>query len=270
MSATRAQPADADPVIDVQGVVTRFGRQVVHEHLDLRIGRGELVALVGGSGSGKSVLLREIIGLQRPAAGRIRLLGSDVWASNAAQLAALRRRIGVMFQDGALFSSLSVAANVATPMREYGAIPEPLLAPLVDLRLSMAGLATAVGTKMPAELSGGMRKRAAIARALALEPEVLFLDEPTAGLDPATARAIDALLASLNRDLGITMVIVTHDLDTLLSIARRVVVLRGGRIAADGTVDRIARDDDEWIRSWFESRRMLAPPGGNGVTGNGA
>lgn len=270
MNTTRTAQEPAEPVIDIEGVETRFGSHVVHECIDLRIRRGELVALVGGSGSGKSVLLREIIGLQRPAAGRIRLLGSDVWTSDASQLAALRRRIGVMFQDGALFSSLSVAANVATPMREYGAIPEPLIAPLVDLRLSMAGLATAVGAKMPAELSGGMRKRAAIARALALEPEVLFFDEPTAGLDPVTARTIDALLASLNRDLGITMVIVTHDLDTLLSIARRVVVLRNGRIAVDGTVDRIARDEDEWIRSWFESRRMLAPSEGNGNTRNGA
>ena len=178
----------SETVIDIDAVHTRLAGQVVHERIDLRIGRGELVALVGGSGSGKSVLLREIIGLQRPSAGSIRLLGTDVWAASASQLTALRRRIGVMFQDGALFSSLTVAGNVATPMIEHGGIPQHLIAPLVDLRLSMAGLPVSAGAKRPSELSGGMRKRAAIARALALEPEGRFLDEPTAGLDPITGR----------------------------------------------------------------------------------
>ena len=248
----------SDPVIEIDAVRTRFGAQVVHDGVDLRIGRGELVALVGGSGSGKSVLLREIIGLHRPTAGRVRLLGTDVWSASASELTALRRRIGVMFQDGALFSSLTVAGNVATPMLEHGGIPPHLVAPLVDLRLSMAGLAPATGAKRPSELSGGMRKRAAIARALALEPEVLFLDEPTSGLDPITARAFDALLASLCRDLGITVLLVTHDLDTLFSIARRVVVLGQGRVVADGTLEQVTAADDPWIRSYFEARRMLA------------
>lgn len=246
------------PVIEVEAVRTRFGAQQVHDGVDLRIARGELVALVGGSGSGKTVLLREIIGLHRPDAGRIRLLGADVWAASGRELTALRRRIGVMFQDGALFSSLTVAANVATPMREQGGIPAHFVGPLVDLRLSMAGLAPQVGTKRPSELSGGMRKRAAIARALALEPEVLFLDEPTAGLDPITARAFDRLLASLCRDLGITVLLVTHDLDTLVSIAQRVVVLGQGRVIADGTLAQVTANPDPWIRSYFENRRMLA------------
>jgi len=245
------------PVIEVEAVRTRFGSQLVHEGVDLSIGPGELVALVGGSGSGKSVLLREIIGLQRPSEGCIRLLGTDVWTAPASQLAALRRRIGVMFQDGALFSSLTVAGNVATPMIEHGGIPPHLIGPLVDLRLSMAGLPVSAGTKRPSELSGGMRKRAAIARALALEPEVLFLDEPTAGLDPITARAFDALLASLCRDLGITVLLVTHDLDTLVSIARRVVVLGSGRVVADGTLAQVTASDDPWIRAYFEGRRRM-------------
>ena len=247
--------------IEVEAVRTRLGGQLVHDGIDLRIGRGELVALVGGSGSGKSVLMREIIGLQRPTDGRVRLLGTDVWTASQRQLTALRRRIGVMFQDGALFSSLTVAGNVATPMIEHGGIPRHLVAPLVDLRLSMAGLPAAAGTRRPSELSGGMRKRAAIARALALEPEVLFLDEPTAGLDPITARAFDQLLASLCRDLGITVVLVTHDLDTLLSIAQRVVVLAGGRVIADGTLEQVTASDDEWVRAYFAGRRMLAAEG---------
>jgi phospholipid/cholesterol/gamma-HCH transport system ATP-binding protein len=205
------------------------------------------------------VLLREIIGLHRPSGGSVRLLGTDVWTADDFELEAMRRRIGVMFQDGALFSSLDVAGNVATPMREQGRIPAQMIAPLVRLRISMAGLPPETATRMPSELSGGMRKRAAIARALALEPEVLFLDEPTSGLDPVTARTLDALLASLNRDLGITIVVVTHDVDTLLTIAPRMVVLRAGRIVADGRPEEVARADDEWIREWFASRRM-APP----------
>ncbi len=255
----------SDAAIALEGVRTRFGAQVVHDGIDLRIGRGELVALIGGSGTGKSVLLREIIGLQRPGAGRIRLLGTDVWAASRAALTGLRRRIGVMFQDGALFSSLTVAGNVATPMLEHGGIPPHLVAPLVDLRLSMAGLTPADGARRPSELSGGMRKRAAIARALALEPEVLFLDEPTSGLDPITARAFDALLASLCRDLGITVLVVTHDLDTLCSIAQRVVVLGRGRVVADGTLAQVTATDDPWIRSYFEARRMIAEEPSHGA-----
>jgi len=248
-----------ESVIEIDSLHTRFGEQVVHESIDLRVRRGELVALVGGSGSGKSVLLREIIGLHRPSGGRVRLLGTEVWSAAEDELDAMRRRIGVMFQDGALFSSLDVAGNVATPMREQLRIPPALMAPLVRLRISMAGLPPEAATKLPAQLSGGMRKRAAIARALALEPEVLFLDEPTSGLDSVMARQLDSLLASLNRDLGITIVLVTHDVDTILTIVRRMVVLRAGRIVADGPPATVARADDDWIRRWFDSRRMVPP-----------
>ena len=247
----------SEPVIEVDGIVTRFGTQVVHDGVSFGIGRGELVALIGGSGTGKSVLLREMIGLHRPSAGKVRLLGTDVWNSDADELTAMRRRFGMMFQDGAMFSSLNVAANVATPILEHAKVPKDLLAPLVDLRLNLAGLSADVGRKMPSELSGGMRKRAAIARALALEPEVLFLDEPTSGLDPITARAFDQLLQFLCRDLGITVLIVTHDLDTLLTIAQRIIVLGDGKVVADGTVSEVIAVDDPWIRSYFSVRAML-------------
>jgi phospholipid/cholesterol/gamma-HCH transport system ATP-binding protein len=256
-----SRPADAerrDAVIDLRGVTTRFGAQTVHDGLDLRVHRGELVALIGGSGTGKSVLLREIIGLHRPDAGAVSLLGTDVWNAPRDQLASMRRRFGMMFQEGALFSSLDVAANVATPLREHLDLPEDLVDALVRLRLSLAGLPPDAGAKLPSQLSGGMRKRAAIARALALEPEVLFLDEPTSGLDPITARAFDALLQFLNRDLGITVLIVTHDLDTLFGIARRIVVLGRGRVIADGSVEAVTQVDDPWIQSYFSSR--AGPP----------
>jgi phospholipid/cholesterol/gamma-HCH transport system ATP-binding protein len=247
--------ADDDVVIDVSGLATRFGTQTVHQDLDLQVRRGELVALIGGSGTGKSVLLREILGLQRPSAGSIRLLGTDMWNADAPALAATRKRFGMMFQEGALFSSLTVAANVATPLLEHTDTPPEFLPRLVNLRLSLAGLSPEVGGKMPAQLSGGMKKRAAIARALALEPEVLFLDEPTSGLDPITARAFDQLLAFLNSDLGLTVLVVTHDLDTLLSIARRIVVLGQGKVLADGTAEQVMQVDDPWIQSYFASRR---------------
>ncbi len=248
----------SEAVIEVDDVVTRFGAQVVHDGVSFSVGRGELVALIGGSGTGKSVLLREVIGLHRPSAGRVRLLGTDVWNSPTEALTAMRRRFGMMFQDGALFSSLDVAANVATPILEHAQVPADLLGALVDLRLSLAGLPPEVGSKMPSELSGGMRKRAAIARALALEPEVLFLDEPTSGLDPITARAFDELLQFLCRDLGITVLIVTHDLDTLLTIAERIIVLGKGKVVADGTIDEITAVDDPWIRSYFSVRAMIS------------
>jgi phospholipid/cholesterol/gamma-HCH transport system ATP-binding protein len=253
-------------VIDVAGLVTRFGAQTVHDGLDLQVRRGDLVALIGGSGSGKSVLLREILGLQRPTSGTIRLLGTDMWQASEQELAATRRRFGMMFQEGALFSSLSVAANVATPLLEHTDTPPELLPRLVNLRLALAGLSSEVGAKMPAQLSGGMKKRAAIARALALEPELLFLDEPTSGLDPITARAFDELLAFLNRDLGLTVLLVTHDLDTLLSIARRIVVLGHGKVLADGTAQQVMAFDDPWIQSYFSSRQTVSHAAASGRT----
>jgi phospholipid/cholesterol/gamma-HCH transport system ATP-binding protein len=250
----------AAPVIAVRGVTTRFGAQVIHDGLDLEIGAGELVAIIGGSGTGKSVLLREIVGLHRPNAGTVRLLGTDVWQAPEAELAGVRRRFGMMFQDGALFSSLTVAANVEVPLRESGLVPADMIAPLVALRLAQAGLPPDAAGKMPSQLSGGMRKRASIARALALEPEVLFLDEPTSGLDPITARAFDRLLRGLCDDLGITVVVVTHDLDTLMTIAKRIVVLGRGKLAVDGTLAQVMASDDPWLREYFSSRKQTWNP----------
>jgi phospholipid/cholesterol/gamma-HCH transport system ATP-binding protein len=249
--------ATDDPVIVVDAVVTRFGKQTVHDGLSLHVRRGELVALIGGSGSGKSVLLREILGLHRPTEGTVHLLGTDMWNATDEALAGTRKRFGMMFQEGALFSSLDVAGNVATPLLEHTDTPAHLLPRLVNLRLALAGLTADVGAKMPAQLSGGMKKRAALARALALEPEVLFLDEPTSGLDPITARAFDDLIAFLNRDLGLTVLMVTHDLDTLLSIARRIVVLGSGKVLADGTADEVMAVHDPWIQSYFSSRHTV-------------
>ena len=249
--------ARSDNVIAVDGIVTRFGAQTVHDGVSFSVGRGTLVALIGGSGTGKSVLLREIIGLQRPTAGRVNLLGTDVWSSNEQQVDAVRRRFGMMFQDGALFSSLTVAQNVAVPLIEHAAVPPTLLEPLIRLRLAQAGLGPDAAEKMPSELSGGMRKRAAIARALALEPEVLFLDEPTSGLDPTTARGFDSLVRSLVDDLGITVFLVTHDLDTLLTVVDRIIVLGRGKVLADGTVREILAVDDPWIRSYFSVRTTV-------------
>ncbi len=248
--------AGAAPILEVEDIVTRFGAQTVHRGVRFAAGRGELIALIGGSGTGKSVLLREIVGLQRPSEGRIRLFGSDVWRCSAAEGAALRRRFGMMFQDGALFSSLSVAQNVAVPLREHTALAGADIAALVALRLAQAGLPADAAHKMPSALSGGMRKRAAIARAIALEPELLFLDEPTSGLDPVTARAFDAMVRALVDDLGLTVLLVTHDLDTLLGVVDRVIVLSGGVVLADGAVREVMDVDDDWVRAYFSVRRM--------------
>jgi phospholipid/cholesterol/gamma-HCH transport system ATP-binding protein len=245
-------------VIEIDSIVTRFGEQVVHDGVSFAVERGTLVALIGGSGSGKSVLLREIIGLQRPTSGRIRLLGTDVWHASADELNATRRRFGMMFQDGALFSSLTVAENISVPLTEHAQVPKDILDALVSLRLSQAGLGPDAAPKMPSELSGGMRKRAAIARALALEPEVLFLDEPTSGLDPTTARGFDAMVRSLVDDLGITVFLVTHDLDTLLTVVDRIVVLASGKVLADGKAREVIQVDDPWIQSYFSVRTMVS------------
>jgi phospholipid/cholesterol/gamma-HCH transport system ATP-binding protein len=248
----------SEPVISVEDVVTRFGAQTVHDGVSFSVAPGTLVGLIGGSGSGKSVLLREIIGLQRPTAGRVRLFGVDMWSAPDAERAAVRQRFGMMFQDGALFSSLTVAQNVAVPLREHTALSAATVDTLVALRLRQAGLGAEAGAKRPSELSGGMRKRAAIARALALEPEILFLDEPTSGLDPITARGLDRVLRSLVDDLGLTVLVTTHDLDTLLTVVDRIIVLAGGRVRADGPVDQVTQVDDPWVREYFSVRRMAA------------
>jgi len=245
------------PVIEVDGVVTRFGENTVHDGVSLTVGHGTLAALIGGSGTGKSVLLREIIGLHRPDEGTVRVLGTDMWRSPAAEVDAVRRRFGMTFQDGALFSSLTVAQNVEVPLAEHTTIAAATRREIVRLRLAQAGLHADVGARMPSELSGGMRKRAALARALALEPEILFLDEPTSGLDPTTARAFDALVRSLVDNLGITVFLVTHDLDTLLTVVDRLIVLAEGKVLADGPVAEVSRLPHPWIRSYFSIRTMV-------------
>jgi phospholipid/cholesterol/gamma-HCH transport system ATP-binding protein len=243
-----------ESVLEVQDLVTRFGAERIHDGVSFAVRRGEMVALIGASGTGKSVLLKEVIGLIRPAAGTIRLFGADVWRSSAEEMNALRRRFGMLFQDGALFSSLTVAENIAVPFRENTDLPADLVAPLVGFKLSLVGLQPDTGAKMPAQLSGGMRKRAALARALALEPEILFLDEPTSGLDPVGARAFDRLVRVLCDSLGLTVVIVTHDLDTLLSVIDRAIVLASGKVIADGPVEAVRRADDAWLRDYFAAR----------------
>jgi phospholipid/cholesterol/gamma-HCH transport system ATP-binding protein len=249
-------------VLEVDGVVTRFGSDSIHAGVSFSIRRGELVALIGGSGTGKSVLVKEMIGLLRPTAGRIRMLGADVWQTGAADMNALRRRFGMLFQDGALFSSLTVAENIAVPLREHAHLSEATIAALVGLKLSLVGLDRDTSRKSPAQLSGGMRKRVALARALALEPEILFLDEPTSGLDPISARAFDHLIRTLTDSLGLTVFMVTHDLDTLLGIVDRAVALAEGRVIADGPIAAVTRAEHPWIRQYFSARSRVQQPQG--------
>jgi len=243
-----------DAVLDIRGVVTRFGSDTIHNGVSFAVERGQIVALIGGSGTGKSVLLKEIIGLLRPNEGRIRLLDVDVWTAETPQMDALRRRFGMLFQDGALFSSLSVAENVAVPLREHTPLDDATIASLVGFKLSLVGLSLETSKKSPAQLSGGMRKRVALARALALEPDIVFLDEPTSGLDPISARAFDQLIRTLCDSLGLTVLMVTHDLDTLMSIADRTVALSAGKVIADGPVRSVARGDHPWIKQYFSAR----------------
>ena len=244
-----------EPVLEIDAIVTRFGADTIHDKLAFSVGRGQLVALIGGSGTGKSVLLKEIIGLLRPTAGSIRMLGVDVWRADASTTNGLRRRFGMLFQDGALFSSLSVAENIAVPLREHTRLDDTTIASLVGLRLSLVGLVPDTGSKSPAQLSGGMRKRVALARALALEPEILFLDEPTSGLDPVSARAFDRLIRTLTDSLGLTVFMVTHDMDTLLTIVDRAIALAGGQVIADGPIESVIKADHPWIREYFSARK---------------
>jgi phospholipid/cholesterol/gamma-HCH transport system ATP-binding protein len=253
-------------VLEVDGIRTRLAGQQLHDGVGFKINKGEIVALIGGSGTGKTVLLRQCIGLLRPQGGHIRLLGEDVWDLTPAAMNALRLRFGVLFQEGALFSSLTVAENVTAALREHTDLPAALRDQVVDLKIRLAGLPPEAAGKRPAELSGGMKKRAALARALALEPEMLFLDEPTSGLDPISARAFDNLLRTLCDSLGLTALLTTHDLDTLWGLVDRVVVLHGGKVIADGPVAEVARTEHDWIQSYF-SAHIKERGNGNGIRG---
>jgi phospholipid/cholesterol/gamma-HCH transport system ATP-binding protein len=248
---------DAPPPIEVRGLVTRFGDLTIHDGLDLTVRRGEVLGLVGGSGTGKSVLMRTILGLIRPKAGTIRLLGSELSSLSRARLVDLRGRTGVLFQDAALFSTLTVAENTQVPMRERFTLPKPLMDELACLKIALVGLPRDARDKYPSELSGGMRKRAGLARAIAIDPEILFLDEPTAGLDPIAAAAFDELILQLSRTLGLTVVMITHDLDSLVRITDRVAALIGGK-AVVAPIDELRRLDDPWLRQYFAGPRGRA------------
>lgn len=246
-----------DPIITVRDLVTRFGPQVIHQGLELDVQKGEILGIVGGSGTGKSVLLKEMIGLIRPAAGQIRVLGEDPHIGDRRRAEALRRRWGVLFQEGALFSALSVAQNILMPMREFTNLNIPLRRDLTAIKIGLVGLPQEAADKRPSELSGGMKKRVGLARALALDPEILFLDEPTAGLDPIGANAFDELILSLRRSLGLTVVMITHDLDSLITICDRIAVLVDKRVVT-GTLDELMQNGHPWIRDYFGGPRGRA------------
>ncbi len=243
--------AHAEPILSARGIVNRFGTQVVHDRLDLDIVRGEIIGIAGGSGAGKSVLLKTLVGLRQPDAGKVFLNGKAVALIGAAEKASL---MGVLFQQGALFSSLSVAQNIMLPMREHTALPVEDQEQIAAMKLALAGLPADSGIKFPSTLSGGMVKRAAFARALALDPKILFLDEPTSDLDPIAASGIDALIRQLNDSLGITVVIVTHDLTTLFTICGRIAVLVDRKITVD-TADQLMKSEHPWIHEFFHGPR---------------
>jgi phospholipid/cholesterol/gamma-HCH transport system ATP-binding protein len=245
-----------DAIIDIRGLVTRFGSNVVHDGLDLALPAGEVLALVGGSGSGKTTLLRQVIGLLRPQQGQIRVFGQPLFSGDALADRQLRRRFGVLFQQGALFSALNVLENIAFPLRELRWLDRDAIHDLVMIKLAMVELEPQHAWLMPAELSGGMVKRVALARALALEPELLLLDEPTAGLDPDRSEAFVSLIRRLRDQLGLTVVLVTHDLDTLAALATQVAVLGERRILAYGPLDHVMKHDHPFIRSFFCAERM--------------
>jgi len=244
-----------EPLIRVEGVVTRFGDNRVHDGVSLHVRQGEIYALMGGSGSGKSTLLRELVLLHRPDAGRIEVLGKDLARIDWREAAWLRRQWGVLFQSGALYSSMTVAQNVAMTLREYSALPPAVMDEVVRLKLRMVGLPARAAELYPAELSGGMVKRAALARALAMDPRLLFLDEPTSGLDPVSAEAFDQLIVKLRDRLGLTVVMVTHDLDSLFTIVDRFAVLGDGKVVAEGPLDEVIHNPHPVIRDFFWGAR---------------
>ena len=248
-------PDGAAPVVEITGLCTRFGRTVVHQDLNLSIYRSEIMSIVGGSGTGKTVLLRQMLGLERPARGCVRVFGEDISLADSSHLQQLRNHWGMLFQQGALYSALTVFDNVAQPMREMRALPDDLIRDAVLLKLNMVGLGPEHAGKMPSDLSGGMVKRVALARALALEPKLLFLDEPTAGLDPDLSESFVALILSLHRELGLTVVMVTHDLDTLFALSTRIAVLAEKHVIAIGPTRDVIRVEHPFIQHFFLGER---------------
>lgn len=251
-------PPNTDAVIRVRGLVNQFGSFRVHDNLDLDVFRGEILGVVGGSGTGKSVLMRAIVGLRPSQAGEIDLLGHDMRRLGEDRRRELNQDIGILFQDGALFSSMTVAQNIMAPLREHLNISQVLAEEIASLKINLAGLDLSAATKYPSELSGGMRKRAALARALALDPEILFLDEPTAGLDPIGAAKFDELILSLRESLGLTVFMITHDLDSLYRDCDRIAVLAEKKVIAAGSVERVAGTDHAWIQEYFGGPRGRA------------
>jgi phospholipid/cholesterol/gamma-HCH transport system ATP-binding protein len=246
-----------DVVISIRGLVNAFGKTIIHDHIDLDVMRGEVLGVVGGSGAGKSVLLRSIIGLNRPQSGSIKVFGQETADIESENLKGLQLRWGVLFQGGALFSSQTVAQNIQVPMRRWTRMSQELMDELTAMKLSMVGLPADTALKFPSELSGGMTKRAGLARALALDPELLFLDEPTSGLDPISASLFDELLRELQQSLGLTVFMVTHDLDSLRATTDRIAVLVNKKIKV-GTIKTLATDTDPWIHEYFSGTRGRA------------
>ena len=244
--------------IKVRGLVSAFGPTVIHDHLDLEVKKGEIIGVVGGSGTGKSVLLKTIVGLIKPVEGRIEVLGRQLAQISDKEQKLFRRQWGVLFQDGALFSSLTVAENIQAPIRENYNFPQEILDEIAYLKIGFVGLQPEVAHKYPSELSGGMRKRAGLARALALDPELLFLDEPTAGLDPIGAASFDTLTKNLQDALGLTVFLVTHDLDTLNTICDRIAVLYKGKVVVTGTLEEVKNFDNPWVQEYFKGPRGRA------------
>jgi phospholipid/cholesterol/gamma-HCH transport system ATP-binding protein len=247
-----------EAIISVRGLRNQFGTQVIHDHLDIDIYRGEVLGIVGGSGTGKSVLLRTILGINRPAAGRIEIFGKVRGEMSHAEEQSIERRWGVLFQDGALFSSLTVAQNIQVALKEHLRMPQKLMDEIAALKIGLVGLPPEAGPKYPSELSGGMRKRAGLARALALDPEIVFLDEPTAGLDPIGASAFDDLIKNLQATLGLTVFMVTHDLDSLYAICDRIAVLAEKKVLVTGTIGEMMTQEHPWIREYFHGPRGRA------------
>ena len=252
-----ADEKDNEPIIKIRGLVNGFGTKILHDHLDLDVRRGEVLGVVGGSGSGKSVLLRSIIGLIHPLEGSIEVLGQKTGDVEDSAMRNLEMRWGVLFQEGALFSSQTVAENIQVPLREYTTMSQQLMNEIAAIKLTMVGLPPDAGDKYPSELSGGMKKRAGLARALALDPELLFLDEPTAGLDPISANQFDELIKRLQKALGLTVFLVTHDIDTLRAVTDRIAVLVNKKLVI-GTIAELRQNKDPWIQDYFSGVRGRA------------